>query len=94
MRNHVTGYLPGNQVYGALATTTVDFDHPSDVTVVGAFQQLISQSEARWEQEMWSTLAEMSVMSGSCKIEHPESFFDNLSQYDVKMGTTHILRMV
>ena len=94
LRTHTVGPLPWNQVYSILAATTVDFYHPSSTIAVNALHQLVSSDECKWEQGSWSTVAEMSLMTGFCMIEHPRLGYLNPSHYDLKIGALNVLRLV
>ena len=94
LTTHTFGPLPWNQVYSVLAATTVDFYHPSSTIAVNSFHQLVSSNECKWVQGSWSTIAEMSLMTGFCLIEHPNSSYLNPSHNNLKIGALNVLRLV
>ena len=87
------GDLPWNQIYSLLAVLTVEFHHPSSQEVVSAVHQRADSKLARWGQGQWSTVTEMALMCGYFKIDHPGGVFIRPSQYDLKLGALHILRI-
>ena len=94
IRTNCVGPLPWNQVFSILAATTVDFYHPASPHTVNSFHQLTTSDEPTWEQGSWSTLAEVCVMTGFCRVKHPDASYLNPSHYDIKIGALNILRLV